>query len=426
MLSLQQIRENPELIKEGARRKHQQAPVDELLALDLEARRLRTEVEAARAEQHRASASIRGAPADDVRERLAALKRQIQEREARLSELDAEIARLLLEIPNPPHESVPVGDGPDDNVVVRTWGAPPNFDFKPEPHYELGDRLGIFDFERAAKVSGARFAVLRGDGAKLQRALTTFMIELATGENGYTEIAPPYLVRREAMVGTGQLPKFEEEAYRTDDDLFLIPTSEVPLTNLHRDEILETTQLPVALAALTPCWRREAGAAGKDTRGYLRLHQFEKVEMVRYTVPEASLDELELLTSHAERVLQRLGMHHRVVLLCTGEMGFTQWKTYDVEAWAPGLGRWLEVSSCSVCADFQSRRANIRYRPAAGERLQYVHTLNGSGLGVPRTFDALLETFQEAGGSVAVPGVLRPYMGGQERLTPPVTSASSS
>jgi seryl-tRNA synthetase len=426
MLSLQQIRENPELIKEGARRKHQQAPVDELMALDVETRRLRTEVEAARAEQHRASASIRGAPAGDVRERLGALKRQVQEQEARLSELDAEIAKLLLEIPNPPHGSVPLGDGPDDNVVVRTWGAPPTFDFKPEPHYELGDRLGIFDFERAAKVSGARFAVLRGDGAKLQRALTTFMIELATGENGYTEVAPPYLVRREAMVGTGQLPKFEEEAYRTDDDLFLIPTSEVPLTNLHRDEILEASQLPVALAALTPCWRREAGAAGKDTRGYLRLHQFEKVEMVRYTVPDASLDELELLTSHAERVLQRLGMHHRVVLLCTGEMGFTQWKTYDIEAWAPGLGRWLEVSSCSVCADFQSRRANIRYRPAAGERLQYVHTLNGSALGVPRTFDALLETFQEAGGSVAVPDVLRPYMGGQERLTPPVTGAPAS
>jgi seryl-tRNA synthetase len=426
MLSLQLIRENPELIKEGARRKHQQAPVDELLALDVEARRLRTEVEAARAEQHRASSAIRGAPADDVRERLAALKRQVQEQEARLTELDAEIAKLLLEIPNPPHESVPVGDGPDDNVVVRTWGAPPNFDFEPQPHYELGDRLGIFDFERAAKVSGARFAVLRGDGAKLQRALTTFMIELATSENGYTEIAPPYLVRREAMVGTGQLPKFEEEAYRTDDDLFLIPTSEVPLTNLHRDEILESTQLPVALAALTPCWRREAGAAGKDTRGYLRLHQFEKVEMVRYSVPDASLDELELLTSHAERVLQRLGMHHRVVLLCTGEMGFTQWKTYDVEAWAPGLGRWLEVSSCSVCADFQSRRANIRYRPAAGERLQYVHTLNGSALGVPRTFDALLETFQEADGSVAVPDVLRPYMGGQQRLTPPLMSAPAS
>jgi seryl-tRNA synthetase len=361
-----------------------------------------------------------------VRERLAALKRQIQEQEARLSELDAEIAKLLLEIPNPPHESVPVGDGPDANVVVRTWGAPPKFDFEPQPHYELGDRLGIFDFERAAKVSGARFAVLRGDGAKLQRALTTFMIELATGENGYTEVAPPYLVRREAMVGTGQLPKFEEEAYRTDDDLFLIPTSEVPLTNLHRDEILESAQLPVALAALTPCWRREAGAAGKETRGYLRLHQFEKVEMVRYTVPDASLDELELLTSHAELVLQRLGMHHRVVLLCTGEMGFTQWKTYDVEAWAPGLGRWLEVSSCSVCADFQSRRANIRYRPAAGERLQYVHTLNGSGLGVPRTLDALLETFQEAGGSVAVPDVLRPYMRGQERLSPPVTSVAAS
>jgi len=259
--------------------------------------------------------------------------------------------------------------------------------------------------------------VLTGAGARLQRALTSFMLDVAVREAGYTEVAPPYLVRREAMIGTAQLPKFEDDAYHTDDDLFLIPTGEVPLTNMYRDEILEAEQLPIAHVALTPCWRREAGAAGQDTRGYIRLHQFEKVEMVRFTTVDASLDELELLTGHAERVLQHLGIHHRVLLMCTADMGFAQWKKYDVEAWAPGLGRWLEVSSCSVFADFQARRANIRYRPSAGARPLFVHTLNGSALGVPRTLDALLETYQEADGSVVVPDVLRGYMHGQERVT---------
>ena len=425
MLSLQQIRQDPGAAREGARRKRQDAPVDELLALDEQARRLRSEVESARADQRRASESMRGAPAPDARAQLSALKQRIQDEEAKLAELEAQIAKLLLEIPNPPHESVPVGNGPDDNVVIRTWGSTPRFDFTPLPHYEIGERLGIFDFERAAKVSGARFALLRGDGARLQRALTTFMIETAR-EHGYTEIAPPYLVRREAMIGTGQLPKFEDDAYRTDDDLFLIPTSEVPLANLYRDEILDAGMLPIALSALTPCWRREAGAAGKDTHGYIRLHQFDKVEMVRYTDADSSLDELELLTKHAETVLQRLGMHHRVVLLCSGDMGFTQWKTYDIEAWAPGLRRWLEVSSCSACGDFQARRANIRYRPAANERPRFVHTLNGSGLGVPRTFDALIECFQTADGRVRIPDVLRPYMDGLEYLQPDTVSAPAS
>jgi seryl-tRNA synthetase len=416
MLALQRIRDDPESVREGARRKGEAAPVDELLSVDAEARRLRGAVEQARAEQRRASAEIRGAPMDAQREELGAAKRRIQEDEGRLHELEAELEKLLLEIPNPPHESVPVGRSPDDNVVLRTWGAPPSFDFEPLPHYEIGERLGIFDFERAAKLSGSRFVVLSDAGARLQRALTSFMLDVATREAGYTEVAPPYLVRREAMIGTAQLPKFEDDAYHTDDDLFLIPTGEVPVTNLYRDEILEATQLPIAHVALTPCWRREAGAAGQDTRGYIRLHQFEKVEMVRFTTVETSLDELELLTGHAERVLQKLGIHHRVLLMCTADMGFAQWKKYDVEAWAPGLRRWLEVSSCSVFADFQARRANIRYRPSAGARPLFVHTLNGSALGVPRTFDAILETYQEADGSVAVPEVLRAYMHGQERV----------
>jgi seryl-tRNA synthetase len=418
MLALQAIRDDPEWVREGARRKGEPAPVDEILALDIESRTLRTEVETARAEQKRASAAMRGAPADEQRQQLSALKQRIQDGEARLAELDARMHTLLLEVPNPPHESVPVGAGPEDNVVVRTWGEPATFDFEPLPHHEIGERLGIFDFERGVKLSGARFVVLRGDGARLQRALITFMLDMATREHGYSEVAPPYLVRREAMVGTAQLPKFEDDAYHADDGLFLIPTAEVPITNLYADEILDGAQLPIAHVGHTPCWRREAGAAGKDTRGYIRLHQFDKVEMVRFSTPDASLDELELLTGHAEAVLQKLGIHHRVLLMCSAETGFAQWKKYDLEAWAPGMQRWLEVSSCSVFADFQARRAGIRYRPAAGERPTFVHTLNGSGLAIPRTLDAVLETFQQRDGSVLIPSPLRPYAGGQERLVP--------
>ena len=359
---------------------------------------------------------MRGAPSDAERAALTALKQRIHEGETRLADLDQRIESLLLEIPNPPHESVPDGGGPDDNVVARTWGEVPTFDFEPLPHYEIGERLGIFDFERAAKISGSRFVVLRGDGARLQRALTTFMLDVAR-EQGYTEIAPPHLVRREAMVGTAQLPKFEDQAYHADDGLFLIPTAEVPVTYLYAGEILDAAQLPIRHVALTPCWRREAGAAGKDTRGYIRLHQFEKVEMVRFTTPEKSMDELELLTSHAEHVLQRLGLHYRVLLMCTGDLGFAQWKKYDVEVWAPGMRQWLEVSSCSVFGDFQARRANIRFRPAPSEKPQFVHTLNGSALGVPRAYDALFEAYQQRDGSVLIPEPLRPYLGGMERLS---------
>jgi seryl-tRNA synthetase len=418
MLPLQRIRDDPDAVRDGARRKGEVASIDELLELDAAARALRTAVEQARAQQREASARVRGAPSPEQRASLSALKQRIQDDEVRLAALDRRVETLLLEIPNPPHPSVPDGAGPEDNVVARTWGAPPVFGFDALPHYELGERLGVFDFERAAKISGSRFAVLYGDGARLQRALTSFMLDVAR-EQGYSEVAPPYLVRREAMVGTAQLPKFEDQAYHADDGLFLIPTAEVPLTYLYAGEILDAAQLPIAHVACTPCWRREAGAAGKDTRGYIRLHQFEKVEMVRVTTPEQSLDELELLTAHAEHVLQLLGLHYRVLLMCAGDLGFAQWKKYDIEVWAPGLRQWLEVSSCSVFADFQARRANIRYRPSSQEKPLFVHTLNGSALGVPRTFDALLETGQQADGTVMIPEPLRAYLGGLDRLSAP-------
>jgi seryl-tRNA synthetase len=418
VIALQRIREEPELIREGARLKGEPAPVDEILELDERARALRAEMEALRAEQNRESRAIRGRPTDEQRERLAGFKRRIQEAEETLGTLEARIHELLLVVPNPPHPSVPVGTSDADNVTVRTWGEPAEFSFTPRAHHDLGDRLGIFDFERAAKISGARFAVLRGEGARLQRALATYMLDMATTRNGYSEVAPPYLVRREAMVGTGNLPKFEDDAFHTDGDMFLIPTAEVPVTNLYREEILDGEQLPIRHVAFTPCWRREAGAAGKDTRGYIRLHQFDKVELVKFVEPESSLDELEGLVADAESVLQGLGLHYRVLLMCTGDMGFAQWKKYDLEAWCPGMERWLEVSSCSVFGDFQARRADIRYRPAAQARPRFVHTLNGSALAVPRTFDAVLETYQQADGSVVVPEVLRGSMGGQERLSP--------
>jgi seryl-tRNA synthetase len=419
VIPLQRIRDDPEAIRRGAALKGEAAPVDEILDADARARHRRAEIERLQAERNAASRQIRGRPSDEQREQMQLLRQRIQDLEAELSGLDAEIDRLLLHVPNPPHESVPVGETDEDNVTVRTWGEPAGFDFAPLPHYDIGERLGIFDFERAAKLSGARFALLRGEGPRLQRALALFFLDRATLRNGYSEVAPPYLVRRETMVGAAQLPKFEEDAYHSDDDTFLIPTAEVPVTNLYREEILDAAQLPIKHVAWTPCFRREAGAAGKDTRGYIRLHQFDKVELVKFTTPETSLDELESLVVDAETLLQELGIHYRVLSMCTGDMGFAQWKKYDIEAWAPGMQRWLEVSSCSVFGDFQARRAGIRYRPAPGEKPRYVHTLNGSGLALPRVFDAVLETFQEADGGVVVPPVLRPYMAGTERLVPP-------
>ncbi|HEV7679428.1 MAG TPA: serine--tRNA ligase [Candidatus Dormibacteraeota bacterium] len=416
MIPLQRIRDDPDAIRRGAALKGEEAPVDEILALDEQARTLRAELERLQAERNAASKQIKGKPTDQQREQMQQLRQRIQELESEVSALDARIADLLLYVPNPPHESVPVGSSEADNVTVRTWGEKPAFAFTPRPHYEIGDQLGIFDFERAAKISGARFGLLRGPGPRLQRALALWFLDEAQ-RNGYEEVSPPYLVRREAMIGTANLPKFESEAFHADGDMFLIPTAEVPLTNLYREEILDAAQLPIKHVAWTPCFRSEAGAAGKDTRGYVRLHQFDKVEVVKFTTPETSLDELESLVGDAERLLQGLGLHHRVLSMCTGDMGFAQWKKYDLEAWAPGMDRWLEVSSCSVFGDFQARRAGIRYRPAPGERPRFVHTLNGSALALPRVLDAVLETYQQEDGSVVVPEVLRPYMAGTERIS---------
>ncbi|HEV3123929.1 MAG TPA: serine--tRNA ligase [Candidatus Dormibacteraeota bacterium] len=418
MIPLQRIRDEPEAIREGARLKGEAAPVDEILELDARTRSLRAAMESTRAEQNAAGKQISGRPSPEQLQSLATLKDRARQLELEVNALEARIAEFLLTVPNPPHPDVPVGSSEADNRVVRTWGEPAQFDFSPLPHYDIGERLGIFDFERAAKLSGARFAVLRGAGARLQRALISFMLDMATTRHGYSEVAPPYLVRRQAMIGTGNLPKFEDDAFHTDGDLFLIPTAEVPVTNLYGDEILDASVLPIRHVAATPCWRREAGAAGKDTRGYIRLHQFDKVELVKFTTPDTSLDELERLVGDAEAVLQQLGLHYRVLLMCTGDTGFAQWKKYDLEAWVPGMQSWLEVSSCSIYADFQARRAGIRYRPAAGEKPRYVHTLNGSALAVPRTFDAVLETYQRADGSVDVPSVLQPYMAGTSRLVP--------
>lgn len=356
---------------------------------------------------------------DALRGDMRAVSQEIKEKEARLKEVEEEINRILLLIPNVPHESVPTGAGAEDNVQVRTWGEKPNLLFTPKQHFELGEKLGMLDFERAAKVSGSRFAYYKGALARLERALVTFMIDVHS-QKGYLEMLPPYLVLRESMMGTGQLPKFEDDAFKTlgEPERFLIPTAEVPVTNYHADEILEGEQLPLRYCAFSPCFRAEAGSAGKDTRGLIRQHQFHKVELVKFAPPEKSLEELEALTDDACDILRRLGLHHRVMLLCTGDMGFASRKTYDIEVWLPGQDTYREISSCSDFGDFQARRAKIRYRAQKGDKPQLVHTLNGSGLAVGRTTVAILENFQREDGSVALPEALWPYMGGLKELKP--------
>ncbi|MGC1194702.1 MAG: serine--tRNA ligase [Candidatus Dormiibacterota bacterium] len=411
MLALSFIRENPELVRQGALRKGEPAPVDEILELDRKHRQLLGEEEGARAQMNSRSAGLGGGEVDSVRAELGHLKGKIQKLQEDRRVIQERLNGLLLLVPNLPHESVPDGTSDDDNVVVRTWGEPPRFDFQPKSHFDLGEALGIFDFERAVKISGSRFALLRGEGARLERGMAQMMLDMATRDHGYTEIAPPYLVNRDCMVGTGNLPKFEEDAFHVvEGDRFLIPTAEVPMTNLYRDEILSADQLPIRLVAWTPCWRSEAGAPGKDTRGYIRLHQFSKVELVKFVRPENSMEELEGLVGDAESVLQALGLHYRVRLMCAGDMGFAQWKKYDIDAWAPGMNRFLEVSSCSVFGDFQARRASIRFRSGQGKP-EFLHTLNGSALALPRTFDCLLETYQTGRGTVVIPDALSPYLG---------------
>ena len=359
------------------------------------------------------------------RDELKALSENVKALELDLAAAEAQIEEILLGIPNVPHESVPDGQTEDKNVVVRTWGEKPSFAFEPKPHYELGEKLGILDFERAAKLSGARFSVLWGLGARLERALAAFMLDLHTGEHGYTEVYPPYLVKAEALRGTSQLPKFEEDLFKTKRSdpndpsaLYLIPTAEVPVTNLHADEILEASQLPLGYTAYTPCFRSEAGSYGRDVRGLIRQHQFDKVEIVRFSTPEQSLAELEKLTLHAEEVLKRLNLHYRVVEHCAGDLGFAATKGYDLEVWLPSQNTYREISSCSVFGDFQARRAKIRYRPEAKGKPKLLHTLNGSGLAIGRTWVAILEQYQQADGSVLLPAALHAFMG-TDRLTLP-------
>jgi len=394
-------------------------------ALDTERRALLQKVEQLRHRQKVCGEEIarRGRAREDASDLKAEMKGvsdEIKALETRLAEVEEAIRQALLVIPNVPDPSVPRGADASANVEVRRVGDPPRFDFKPRAHFEIGPELGIVDFERAAKISGARFAVQMGAGARLERALVDFMLDLHTRERGYTEVVPPYLVTPDTMLRTGQLPKFEGDLFKTrtgDRDLFLIPTAEVPLTALHGDEILEATDLPKHYVSFTPCFRSEAGSYGKDVRGLIRQHQFHKVELVKLATPETGMAELESMVGDAEEVLKRLGLAYRVMLLCTGDMGFNSAKTYDLEVWLPGQDAYREISSCSTCSDFQARRGNLRYRPEPKGKPRFLHTLNGSGLAVGRTLVAILENYQQADGSVLVPEVLRPYMGGLERIT---------
>ncbi|MDH7486936.1 MAG: serine--tRNA ligase [Anaerolineae bacterium] len=419
MLDLNFIREHPDQVREALVKLNTEAPLDAILELDAQRRELLREVEALRAERNIVSKEIGRLKESAARQAKIAEMRQVGERiqalDDRLRSVEDALHQALLQMPNMPHPSVPVGPDESHNVVVRTEGEPRDFDFQPLPHWDLGEALGIIDFERGVKLSGTRFYVLKGLGARLQRALITWMLDLHVREHGYTEVYPPFVVRAECLVGTGNLPKFGDNLYHdVEDDLWLIPTAEVPVTNLYREEILPPGSLPIYHVAYTPCFRREKMSAGRDVRGIKRGHQFDKVEMVKFVEPETSMEELESLIDNAEDVCRRLEIPHRVVQMCTGDLAFQAAVKYDVEMWAPGVQEWLEVSSCSNFMDFQARRANIRYRPAPGERPRFVHTLNGSGLALPRTLIAVLENYQQADGRVVVPEVLRPYMGGVE------------
>jgi len=417
VLPLDYIRRHPEEVRRAAELKGEPAPVDEILALDERWREATGRAEGARAEQNALSREFARTRDQSTLPRMRELAESVKRLTAEADDLRARLDDLLLRVPNVFHESVPVGESSAHNVVIREWGTEPVFPFRARAHYEIGEALDIMDFERAARVSGSRFAFLKGAGARLERGLAQFMLDLHTTEHGYTEVHAPLLVNSAAMTGTANLPKFGDDAFRIEGrDLWLIPTAEVPVTNLHREEILDGAQLPLNYVAYSPCFRSEAGAAGQDTRGYIRMHQFSKVELVRVVRPECSLQALEELTGHAEEVLRRLGLRYRVLAMCTADMGFAQYKKYDVEVWAPGLGRWLEVSSCSLFNDFQARRASLRFRPEPGAPPQYAHTLNGSALALARTLDAVIETYQQADGSIAIPEALRPYMGGVERI----------
>jgi seryl-tRNA synthetase len=423
MLDLRQVLDQFDAVERRLRRRGAVVALDEIRDLAARRRTLIQTFEGARQRQKAANEQMRTADKksnafQQLRDELRTVAQTAKDSEAELKTVEAALEDKLLYLPNPPHESVPNGQSAEDNVVVRQWGTPPSFDFAPKPHWELGEALRILDFERGAKLSGARFTAYRGLGAKLERALISFMLDVAA-EHGYTEWLPPFVVKREVMVGTGQLPKFEEDAFALENgQMFLIPTAEVPLTNLHREEILASCALPLRYTAFTPCFRREAGSYGKDVRGLIRQHQFNKVELVKICEPSRSYEELEGMVADAANVLERLGLAHRVVLLCAGDMGFSSAKTYDIEVWLPGQGGYREISSCSNCEDFQARRANIRFREGDDGKPKLVHTLNGSGLAVGRTLIAILENYQRADGSVDIPPALRRYVG-VDRIGPP-------
>lgn len=426
MLELRFVRQHPESIREALRRRRlPAADLERLLEVDEQWRQHLQRLEGLRARRNQTSEEIgrrrrEGSDTSSLVEEMRRVGDEIKGLEAAVRDLEATIHDLLLRLPMVPDPDVPDGEDERHNVEVRRWGEPRRFAFEPRPHWELGPALDLFDFESAARIAGARFTVFRGRGARLVRGLIQFMLTLHIEENGYQEVLPPFLVHRDSMIGTGQLPKFEEDVFRVaDHDLYLVPTAEVPVTNLYRNQILDGSQLPIYHVAYTPCFRAEAGAAGRDTRGLIRQHQFDKVELVKFVLPEHSPEEHERLVSDAEAVLRHLGLPYRVVLICTGDMGFAQAKQYDLEVWMPSYGRYVEISSCSNYRDYQARRANIRFRREPGARPEFVHTLNGSGLAVGRTLAALLENYQRADGSVEIPAALRPYVGGWEVITRP-------
>jgi len=418
MLDPRLVRANPEMVEKALSARGIQGGLDQFLKLDKERRACQVRADELKNFRNQASVEVgrlkkEGKDTNELQARIREVGQEIKGLDDRMREIDEQLTEILLNIPNLPHESVPLGAGDADNVEVRRWGEPRKFDFEPQAHWDIGVALDILDFERAAKLSGARFTVYKGLGARLERALISFMLDLHVDKHGYREVFPPFMVTADCMVGTGQLPKFAEDMFKVEGrELYMVPTAEVPLTNLYREEILAAEQLPMYLTAYTACFRAEAGSHGRDTRGIIRQHQFNKVELVKITSPETSYEELEKLTRDAEEVLQLLGLPYRVMLLCTGDMGFSSAKTYDLEVWLPSYGEYKEISSCSNCGDFQARRANIRYRPEPNARPQFVHTLNGSGVAVGRTVAAILENYQQADGSVMVPEILRPYMGG--------------
>lgn len=424
MLDIRKVRANFEEVKgKLAKRGEDLSEFDKFGGLDDKRRELIAQTEVLKAERNKVSQQVaemkrNKEDADEVIARMRAVGSEIKELDDELHKVEEELNHIMMRIPNIPHESVPMGDSEDDNVEVRAWGEKRDFEFEAKPHWDIGTNLNILDFERAAKVTGSRFVFYRGLGARLERALINFMVDLHTDEHGYEELLPPYIANRESLTGTGQLPKFAEDLFHIEEeDYFLIPTSEVPVTNFHRDEILDGAKLPVAYAAYSANFRSEAGSAGRDTRGLIRQHQFNKVELVRFVKPEESYAELEKLTGHAEKVLQLLKLPYRVLNMCTADLGFTAAKKYDIEVWIPTQNMYREISSCSNFEDFQARRAQIRFRSEAGAKPEFLHTLNGSGLAVGRTVAAILENYQEEDGSVVIPEVLRPYMGGKEKIS---------